>query len=201
MNTTDTALNRVEAVLQGSETGLFVHQIARNAHATEKEAKASIKSLHAMGQIEMIPTPGRWGPRYAWLAAKPVAAEPPATREDDPVSGVQATITGNGSGEVLSEIPMLDGSPEEAIVKAFAESADGPPNSFQKAFTRLFDQIENPRYLVLVPKRNPRIVKSRKRAEALAMAAVRAGAPSAEVCMLESVGKARREAVFQELGT
>ncbi len=237
MDTPTTALSRVEAVLQASESGLFIHQIAREADVTEKEAKAAVKELAARAQIELIPTPGRWGQRYAWLAAKPLPkvatpeapAGQPETRVDaepEPEAPAdsgqenaaeQATI----AGDTLPEIPMLKGAPEEAILKAFAESGLTKPdmtqgaesakaayrreqvetsNEYAKAFARLFGRIENPRYLVLVPKRKPRIVKSRARAEALALAAVRRGAHAAEVCELESIGTARRDAVFVETG-
>lgn len=236
MDTPTTALSRVEAVLQASETGLFLHQIAREAHVNEKEAKEAVKALNARAQIETIPTPGRWGSRYAWLAAKPLpkeatpeapagqpetrmntAPEPEAPADSGQESAAeQATIT----GDTLPEIPMLEGTPEEAILKAFAESGltkpdmtQGAelakaayreqvetPNRYAKALARLFSRIENPRYLVLVPKRKPRIVTSRARAEALALAAVRRGAPAAEVCELESIGTARRDAVFVEVG-
>ena len=47
MDTPTTALSRVEAVLQASESGLFIHQIAREADVTEKEAKAAVKELAA----------------------------------------------------------------------------------------------------------------------------------------------------------
>jgi len=52
-----------------------------------------------------------------------------------------------------------------------------------------------------VPKRPLRVVKTQARAEALAMAAVRRGAKGAEVFALTVVGRARRDAVFQEIGT
>lgn len=76
MNTPfDTALSRVEQLLQNSEMGLTIQRIIQECGVTEREAKASIKALHSLGQIEMIPTPGRWGPRYAWLAAKPLSPQ------------------------------------------------------------------------------------------------------------------------------
>lgn len=224
MDTPTTALSRVEAVLQASESGLFIHQIAREADVTENEAKAAVKELAARAQIELIPTPGRWGQRYAWLAAKnplPKVATPEAPADSDQESAAElATIAGDESGEALPEIPTLEGTLEEAIAKAFAEAGQAmrdmaqgamsaqavyreqveTSNECAKAFARLFGRLENPRYLVLVPKRKPRIVKSRARAEALALAAVRRGAPAAEVCELESIGTARRDAVFVETG-
>lgn len=204
MDTPTTALSRVEAVLQASESGLFIHQIAREADVTEKEAKAAVKELAARAQIEMIPTPGRWGQRYAWLAAKPlpkVAA--PAAPAGQPETRVDT--------EHEPEAHADSGQENEAELAAHAPptfSVAGEPgperletsNKYAKALARLFSRIENPRYLVLVPKRKPRIVKSRARAEALALAAVRRGAPAAEVCELESIGTARRDAVFVETG-
>ena len=165
----DTPLNRVENLLQNSDDALYIHQIQREAQTTEREAKASIKVLHSMGQIEMIPTPGRWGARYAWLAVKPVVTEPPAIPEDDLIAGVQEAITGDGSGEALPEIPLL--------------TETSSPS----------------RWAVAVPKRPLRIVKSRVRAEALALAAVRRGAKGAEVFALTAVGRAKRDATFQEV--
>lgn len=55
----DTPLSRVKQLLQRTESSLFLHQIARDARVTEREAKASIRSLHSMAQIEVIPTQGR----------------------------------------------------------------------------------------------------------------------------------------------
>lgn len=206
MDTPTTALSRVEAVLQASESGLFIHQIAREAGVTEKEAKAAVKELAARAQIELIPTPGRWGQRYAWLAAKPLpkAATPaapagqPETREDtEPEPEAPADPGQESAAEQAAPAPPISsvaGGPGPALVDILG--------GYAKAIDRLFGfgRLENPRYLVLVPKRKPRIVKSRARAEALALAAVRRGAPAAEVCELESIGTARRDAVFVETG-
>lgn len=204
MDTPTTALSRVEAVLQASESGLFIHQIAREAGVTEKEAKASIKALHSMGQIEMIPTPGRWGPRYAWLAAKPAVSEPPAIPDEDLAAGVQAEIADVGTGESMAEIPMLEGTASEAIIKAMAESGlqlPAAPSAFRELVESQVVTVPPARYAVAVPRRPLRIVKTRARAEALALAAVRRGAKGAEVYALTAVGRARRDAVFQEIGT
>lgn len=162
----DTALNRVMELLKNSDA-LYIHQIQREAQTTEREAKASIKVLNSMGQIEMIPTPGRWGARYAWLAANPVSSEPPAIPEEDLIAGEQETITGDGSGKAMPEIPLL--------------TETSSPN----------------RWAVAVPKRPLRVVKSRARAEALALAAVRRGAKGAEVFALTAVGRAKRDATFE----
>jgi len=208
----DIPLNRVEILLQNSEMGLTIQKITQLADVTEKEAKNSIKALHAMGQIEMIPTPGRWGPRYAWLAAKPVAVEPPAIPEEDLIAGGQDTITGDGSGEPLPEIPMLEGSPEDAIIKAVSDasaslpegvrallnSAESEPNLTEQMANYHADHYREPtRYAVAVPRRPLRIVKTRERAEALALAAVRRGAKGAEVFALTAVGRAKRDATFE----
>lgn len=158
----DTPLHRVEALLKASDIGLTVHSITKEAQVTEKEAKDSIKALHAMGQIEMIPTPGRWGPRYAWLAAKPVAVEPPAIPEEDLVAGIRAASAEAGN----------DAAREEASAPA---------------------QMQNPtRYVVAVPRRKLRVVRSAERAQAAALAAVRRGAAHAQVYELVPVGSAQR---------
>lgn len=204
MDTPTTALSRVEAVLHASESGLFIHQIAREADVTEKEAKASIKALHSMGQIEMIPTPGRWGPRYAWLAAKPAVSEPPAIPDEVLAAGAQAEIADVGTGESMAEIPMLEGTASEAIIKAMAESGlqlPAAPSAFRELVESQVVTVPSARYAVAVPRRPLRIVKTRARAEALALAAVRRGAKGAEVYALTAVGRARRDAVFQEIGT
>lgn len=250
----NTALSRVENLLQNSELGLTIQKITQMAGVTEKEAKTSIKTLHAMGQIEMIPTPGRWGPRYAWLAAKPIAAEPPAIPDEDLAAGVQATITGDGSGETLPEIPMLEGTAQEIVsetvaagasgltgasggpttggwggealptlsdniqeaVKAFAGATSslftgalGGPISLpsinadtlmaaMEGYRDIYYRNEPTRYAVAVPRRPLRVVKTRARAEALALAAVRRGAKGAEVFALTAVGRAKRDASFVE---
>lgn len=199
----DTPLNRVENLLQNGDA-LYIHQIVKQAGITEKAAKASIKTLSSMGQIEVIPTPGRWGNRYAWLSTKPVAAEPPAIPEEELVAGVQEAITGSGSGEALPEIPMLEGTPSEAIIKAFAESglqAPSVPSAFRELVEAQAMAVAPTRWAVAVPKRALRVVRSRERAEALALAAVRRGAKGAEVFALTTVGRAKRDATFQEAGS
>jgi len=212
MDTPTTALSRVEQVLQRSEMGLTIQRITQEAGVTEKEAKASIKTLHAMGQIEMIPTPGRWGPRYAWLAATPVAAEPPAVPDADPSAGAAAVAEGEPSAE-SEGLPMLGGG-AAALVEAasrFAESmprvlsdtlggAEIEPTLTERmaSYYGAHYQQEPARYAVAVPRRPLRIVKTRARAEALALAAVRRGAKGAEVFALTAVGRARRDAVFVE---
>ena len=195
-----TPLNRVETLLQNSDKALYIHQIVALADVGEKEAKTSIKTLHDMGQIETIQTPGRWGNRYAWLAVKPVIGEPAAITEADLVAGVQATITGDGSGEVLPEIPILDGSPAEAIASAMKKGLSNLPEAFRSLLGQqsIAQHQEPARYVVAVPKRPLRIVKSLARAEALALSAVRRGAKGAEVFALMPVGHAKQEAVFQE---
>lgn len=215
----DTPLARVEQLLQRSEMGLTIQRITQDAGVTEKEAKASIKALHSMGQIEMIPTPGRWGPRYAWLAAKPAVSEPPAIPDEDLVAGVQAAITGDGSGEAL---PILGDDIQKVVVKALTKTHEAAPDGLltgafggpislpsinadtlmaQMADYRSAHYRNEPtRYAVAVPRRPLRIVKTRARAEALALAAVRRGAKGAEVFALTAVGRARRDAVFVETG-
>lgn len=197
----NTPLSRVEQLLQTSEIGLFAHQIARDAHVTEKEAKASIKSLHTMGQIEVIPTQGRWGPRYAWLAAKPVASEPPAIPDEDLVAGAQAATTGDGTGESLAGVPILEGAASEAFITALAEAGlqvPEVPSAFRELVESQVVTVPPARYAVAVPRRPLRIVKTRARAEALALAAVRRGAKGAEVFALTAVGRAKRDAVLVE---
>lgn len=217
MDTPTTALSRVEQVLQRSEMGLTIQRITQDAGVTEKEAKASIRALHAMGQIEMIPTPGRWGPRYAWLAVTPVAAEPPAIPDEDLAAGVQEAITGDGSGEAL---PILGDDIQKVIVKALTETHEAAPDGLltgafggpislpsinadtlmaQMADYRSAHYRNEPtRYAVAVPRRPLRIVKTRARAEALALAAVRNGAKSAEVFSMAPLGRARRGAEWYE---
>lgn len=193
----NTPLSRVEQLLQTSEIGLFAHQIARDAHVTEKEAKASIKSLHAMGQIEVIPTQGRWGPRYAWLAAKPTVNEPPAIPEAEIVAGAQAATTGDGTGQSLAGVPMLEGAASKSFITALAEAGlqvPEVPSAFRELVESQIVAMQPTRYAVSVPRRPLRIVKTRARAEALALAAVRRGAKGAEVFALAPVGRARRGA-------
>lgn len=182
----DTPLNRVENLLQNGGA-LYIHQIVKQAGITEKAAKASIKTLSSMGQIEVIPTPGRWGNRYAWLAAKPLPKEATPAAPADSGQKNEAELAAHAPPTL-----SVAGEPGPELVET--------SNEYAKAFAMLFGRLENPRYLVLVPKRKPRIVKSRARAEALALAAVRRGAPAAEVCELESIGTARRDAVFVEVG-
>lgn len=159
-----TALNRVETLLQGSDKALYLHQIVALTDMNETVAKNCIKQLAQMGQIEVIPTPGRWGARYAWLAAKPVPA-----KHEEP----DAPLSSTGNDAVLPETVKpgpISPEPAEPVT----------------------------RYAVAVPKRALRIVKSRARAEALALSAVRRGAKGAEVFELMPVGRARRDAAFQE---
>ncbi|WJJ93405.1 hypothetical protein [Neopusillimonas aromaticivorans] len=211
-----TPLNRVETLLQNSDKALYIHQIVALADVGEKEAKTSIKTLHDMGQIETIQTPGRWGNRYAWLAAKPVISEPVVIAEADQVDKVAdrqeslvdktpnlqcpTEITGDGSGEALPEIPILDGSPAEAIASAMKKSLSNLPEAFSSLLGQqsIAQHQASARYVVAVPKRPLRIVKSLARAEALALSAVRRGAKGAEVFALMPVGHAKQEAVFQE---
>lgn len=211
----DTPLARVEQLLQGSEMGLTIQRITQEAGVTEKEAKASIKALHSMGQIEMIPTPGRWGPRYAWLAAKPAVSEPPAIPDEDLAAGVQEAITGHDSGEALPQIPSdddldamfgadlprLSGNIHEDLLKAIEDTGLRIPADTPSAFRELVESqivtVQPARYAVAVPRRPLRIVKTRARAEALALAAVRRGAKGAEVFALTPVGRARRDATFE----
>lgn len=215
MDTPTTALSRVEQVLQRSEMGLTIQRITQEARVTEKEAKASIKTLHAMGQIEMIPTPGRWGPRYAWLAATPVAAEPPAVPDADPPAGAVAVAEGE-PGPELVDLPMLGGTATEAFMEAASRAAESLPRAFRDmldaaeleptlterlaSYYGAHYQQEPTRWAVAVPKRPLRVVTTRARAEALALAAVRRGAKGAEVFALTVVGRARRDAVFVETG-
>lgn len=204
MDTPTTALSRVEAVLQEADRALFLDEIARQAEVEKDVAQYAIRKLHACGMIETVHTQGKRGNRYAWLAAKPL---PKVATPEAPAGQPETSM--NAGHEPSA--PADSGQKNEAELAAHAppiSSVAGEPgpeqvetsNEYAKAFARLFGRLENPRYLVLVPKRKPRIVKSRARAEALALAAVRRGAPAAEVCELESIGTARRDAVFVETG-
>ncbi|NLZ10853.1 MAG: hypothetical protein GX086_05915 [Alcaligenaceae bacterium] len=199
-------MNRVETLLQNSDKALYIHQIVALADVGEKEAKTSIKTLHDMGQIETIQTPGRWGNRYAWLAAKPVISEPVVIAEADQVDKVAdrqeslvdktpnlqcpAEITGDGSGEALP-----DASQDE---RAAPPACHEPEIHQQWPWAETTPELIRVNYAVAVPKRPLRIVKSLARAEALALSAVRRGAKGAEVFALMPVGHAKQEAVFQE---
>lgn len=189
MDTPTTALSRVEAVLQASETGLFLHQIAREAHVNEKEAKEAIKALNARAQIETIPTQGRWGYRYAWLAAK------------NPLPKVPPPAAPAGQPETRVDTDPEPEAPADSGQESAAEQATTLDDRSKRILATLGVQavgIAPARWAVAVPKRPLRVVKTRARAEALAMAAVRRGAKSAEVFALTAVGRARRDAVFVE---
>lgn len=191
MDTPTTALSRVEAVLQASESGLFIHQIAREADVTEKEAKEAVKDLAARAQIELIPTPGRWGQRYAWLAAKPL---PKVAAPEAPA----------GQPEIRVDTAPEPEAPADSGQESAAEQATTLDDRSKKILAQLGAQavgVAPSRWAVAVPKRPLRVVKTQARAEALAMAAVRRGAKGAEVFALTVVGRARRDAVFQEIGT
>lgn len=173
----DTPLSRVKQLLQRSESSLFLHQIARDARVTEREAKASIRSLHSMAQIEVIPTQGRWGPRYAWLAAMPMAAR-------------------NGNRTGMPETPT-QGMPAKAAEAAEAAApgatcSTAPPEAAAPGQKRTTASAA--RYVIIAPKRRPRIVTGSDRAAKAAISAVRRGAPGAEVFALVPVGRARRGA-------
>lgn len=212
MDTPTTALSRVEAVLQAADEYMYVHQIARAAEIDEKETKKVLSTLFSMGQIDQIPSVNRWGPRYAWLSTKPVAVEPPVIPEEDLVSGMVTVAESEPSAE-SEGLPMLGGR-AAAFVEAASRFAESMPRVLSDTlggaeieptlteqlatFYGAHYQQEPARYAVAVPRRPLRIVKTRARAEALAMAAVRRGAKSAEVFALTAVGRARRDAVFVE---
>src|SRR5690606_19324188 len=126
-----TPIERIEAVLQASEQGLTIHSITKEAQVTEDEAKAAIKQLFRQGQIELIPTPGRWGPRYAWLAAKPVVplarGEWTAASEPIPAPATQVAVPDAAPARVMEPVEPI---------------------------------AEQPRFVVAVPKRKPRIFRS-----------------------------------------
>lgn len=186
----NTPLHRVEALLKASDIGLTVHSITKEAQVTEKEAKDSIKALHSMGQIEMIPTPGRWGPRYAWLAAKPVAVEPPAIPEEDLAAGIRAGSAKAGNDAAQPAWPDKSwASPVIPVPEYHAPAHE--PAAREKASAPA--QMQNPtRYVVAVPRRKLRVVRSAERAQAAALAAVRRGAAHAQVYELVPVGSAQR---------
>src|SRR5690606_16838060 len=129
-------------------------------------------------------------------------------------------ITGDGSGvaapelpneedwdwsdEFAARLPMLSDNVQVDIAKALAESSLTAPAT-SSAFRELVESqimaVPPARYAVAVPRRPLRIVKTRARAEALALAAVRRGAKGAEVFALTTVGRAKRDATFQEAGS
>lgn len=209
MDTPTTALSRVEVVLQAADEYMYVHQIARAAEIDEKETKKVLSTLFSMGQIDQIPSVNRWGPRYAWLAAKPVAVEPPAIPDEDLAAGVQEAITGDDSGDAPPQIPSdddldamfgadlprLSGNIHEDLLKAIEDTGLRIPADTPSAFRELVESqivtVQPARYAVAVPRRPLRIVKTRARAEELALAAVRRGAKGAEVFALTVVGRAR----------
>lgn len=52
-----------------SDYGLYIHQIAQKARATQAEVKAFIKEQNKLGNIEVTPTQGRRGHRYQWVGS------------------------------------------------------------------------------------------------------------------------------------
>lgn len=172
----DTPLNRVENLLQNGDA-LYIHQIVKQAGITEKAAKASIKTLSSMGQIEVIPTPGRWGNRYAWLAAMPMAAR------NGNRTGMPETPT--------QGMPAKTAEAAEAAAPGAAEQV-APPEAAAPGQKRTTASAA--RYVIIAPKRRPRIVTGSDRAAKAAISAVRRGAPGAEVFALVPVGRARRGA-------
>lgn len=235
MDTVTTPQSRIEAVLQAAEVGLTVHTIMKEAGVSEKEAKTAIKDLFSRGQVEAIPTPGRYGYRYAWLAAKnplPKVAtpetlggkpEPRADTRSGPlapddssrrITAEQAIVIDDRSKETLAKLNTSSTPVRKAFndfCKAARDAYGGPLTSDggstpmdSSVFRELVESqvvgVLPTRWAVAVPKRPLRIVKTRARAEALALSAVRRGAKDAEVFALMAVGRARRDAVFMESG-
>lgn len=235
----DTPLSRVERLLKDSRSPLSLDDIMVGAGITKREATASLKALAGMAQIDVMHAAKGLPTRYVWLKTEPVAAErPPAPQHElteadkelldnvcteyETGNGAATKITGDGSGEALPELPMLDGTPAEAIAKAFAgirKSATEGASGLVAAFGGPIDfaainadalikamadyrnthySSQTTRYAVAIPRRPLRIVKSRARAEALALSAVRRGAKGAEVFALTPLGRAKRDATFRE---
>ena len=67
------ALGVVADVLEASTEGLFLHQVVDKSGLLEDTVKHCLRSLAGQGRVEMIPTRGRWGNRYAAITStKPV---------------------------------------------------------------------------------------------------------------------------------
>ncbi|MFW8567022.1 hypothetical protein [Orrella sp. 11846] len=163
------ALERVETILQESDTGLTIQKIMINADVTEDEANASVRALFNMGQIEVIPTQGRWGNRYAWLGpiSKP-APEPEPSQAPEPEIKYDML-------EALEEI-------EQETEKILQD--------------RVEPEKPESRYLIVVPKRKPRIIRGGEKAKQAAISAVRNGARRVEIYTLYHLGTATRGAIF-----
>lgn len=202
MDTPTTALSRVEAVLQEADRALFLDEIARQAEVEKDVAQYAIRKLHACGMIETVHTQGKRGNRYAWLAAKPLpkvaTPEAPAGQPETSMNAGHEPSASADSGQKNETELAAHAPPTFSVAGEPGPELVETSNKYAEAFTRLLGRIENPRYLVLVPKRKPRIVKSRARAEALALAAVRNGAKDAQVFALTAIGRARRGAEWVE---
>ncbi|WP_442592520.1 hypothetical protein ACSBPU_13035 [Parapusillimonas sp. JC17] len=167
----------VEDVLRGSTEALSLEAIANSAAIPASQAREALKQLAKSGQIELIPG-GRNGNRYALLRTTPDTKEP-----DAPLSGVEKELVSHLAG-VTYPVPTEGLTLGGTVIPAPAAISSAPAATEQ-------------RYMVRVPKRKPRILHDHDKAQAAALAAVRSGAPYAEVFQLIPAGKANRGAVWQ----
>lgn len=102
------AVDVVAGVLDEATEGMYVHQLADRTGLTEEIVKRCLRTLATQARIEMIPTRGRWGNRYAALtSANPVL--PPVEQETDttmkPKENAPATVESDGSTASYYELP------------------------------------------------------------------------------------------------
>lgn len=195
-----TPTERIEQLLNGADEAMYVHQIATLAETTEDVAKESLRALAGRGLVEVIHTRGRWGNRYAAITStKPVQPDrAPAPVAGSAVSEHCATAGAATPGTTPAFPPEAAGAAGSESLSTVADSGNEETRTFPDSISQQPAPIAQNRYVVAVPKRPLRVVKTRERAEALALAAVRRGAKGAEVFALTAVGRAKRDAVLVE---
>lgn len=68
-------MKQITEVMQSADSALHLHQIVSKSKQPEHIVRAFIREQSAFGNVDVVPTRGRYGNRYEWVGLQPIKEE------------------------------------------------------------------------------------------------------------------------------
>lgn len=179
-------MKQITEVMQNADSALHLHQIVSKSKQPEHVVRAFIREQSAFGNIDVVPTGGRYGNRYEWvgpLAIKEEMLELAKEVEAESISEALAPAV-----EEVIELPddplaELE-QPSNTLEPAQEEPALQEPETMTETTTTAQPLTPKVRYLIQAAKDKMATANSEKSAKRIAKRFVTEGHKRVEISMI-----------------
>lgn len=178
-------MKQITEVMQNADSALHLHQIVSKSKQPEHVVRAFIREQSAFGNVEVVPTRGRYGNRYEWvgpLAIKEEVLELAKEVEAESIAEVQLDPKAEESTE-LPDDPLAElEQPSNTLEPAQEEPASQEPETMtETAVTTAQPLTPKVRYLIQAAKDKMATANSEKSAKQIAKRFVNEGHKRVEI--------------------